>query len=117
MTEQLIRWTSHRFTRRSALRWGASSLFGIFAGLSVGSRTPAYAAPCTGPNGTGQCSASWCSGNFCSEDANVRCTTVTGFCPSGGACWGAGGGFSCCDCRCCSKPNPSNCWYCFCYGL
>lgn len=100
--------------RRTFLRRAAVGSFAVFAGAAVGAR-PAFGLPacaqfCVGPNGSGYCGDSNCSGNHCTN----QCSNVVGYCPSGGSCWGAGGGlYSCCDCGCSAGTYIV---YCFCCG-
>jgi hypothetical protein len=100
--------------RRTFLRRSTAAAFALMAGAAVGVR-PAFGDPactqyCSGPNGSGYCGTSNCNGNQCTN----QCGNVVGYCPSGGSCWGAGGGlYSCCDCACSAGTYIV---YCFCCG-
>jgi hypothetical protein len=102
--------------RSTFLRRSAATLFALFAGATVGVR-PAFADPtctqcCSGPFGSGYCGESNCNGNQC---AGI-CGNVTGYCQSGGSCWGffcLGAYRSCCDCACSAGVHIV---YCFCCG-
>lgn len=100
-----------RMSRRTFLGRALAAVFGVFAGLSVG--VPAVqAAGCTGPYGSGYCGSTLCNGYRCGDSYYTSCGYVSGFCPSGRACWRSGA-HTCCDCRCISSGYVT---YCYCHG-
>ena len=115
-TENLVRMSAVRLTRNRLLRRAAGGAFGLYAGLAVGVPKALATACCTGPNGTGQCGATLCTGHAChSHDPDITCHTVLGFCPGGTGCWSSGScSGTCCDCQCCDSTGA--CAYCYCFG-
>jgi|GraSoiStandDraft_52_1057288.scaffolds.fasta_scaffold103425_2 hypothetical protein len=110
MTTQLVKWTAMHTTRRRFLARGLGGAFAAIAGATVGvPRAEAF--PCTGPNGSGYCGDQYCTGHICHGSGGIQCGYVTGYCPTGTACWTWTSGKSCCDCACCI----THCVYCFCY--
>lgn len=113
--KRLLRWSTMRINRRTALRGALGTTFGAIAAATVGRPAGAdviITAACTGPNGTGQCASSLCVGYRCEQDACVVCNYVTGFCDND-ACWTSPQGGTCCDCVCGCQLRW---WYCYCHG-
>lgn len=101
---------SLRYPRLLAIsRGGVTALAGLAAAYRP--LPAAAAACCTGPYGTGPCEGySDCSGSTCTND----CSFVSGFCPTGSACWSSYScSGTCCDCQCYGSTG----WYwCYCFG-
>jgi hypothetical protein len=116
--KELLQWTALQINRRSFLKRTLGGAFAAYAGMTVGSSASAVAQscpyPCIGPYGTGRCTTKvtgTCSGSACHDVYGVSCNYVTGFCPSGSACWSTSG-HVCCDCHCGDMYGRS--WYCYC---
>lgn len=103
-----------RTSRRTFLGRALATIFGVFAGLSVGvPRVEALG--CIGPNGSGYCGSGPCAGYRCSSGGGVYCRNVSGFCDNDStpACWNSGA-HRCCDCRCSASNGYT--FYCYCHG-
>lgn len=104
-----VRWIN----RRKFMTAAAGATVGGFLGATVGKSPSAMAlavAPCTGPNGTGRCPSTNCSGAHCAG----ACGAYNSQC--GGTCWTSPQGGTCCDCYC--APNPPStpyAYYCYCH--
>jgi hypothetical protein len=114
---QLLQWTALQINRRTFLKRTLGGAFAAYAGAAVGAPTALAATcpnPCVGPYGRGRCSSyvpGTCSGSSCADVYGVSCNKVSGFCPSGTACW-TNNGHTCCDCHCGDLYGRS--WYCYC---
>jgi hypothetical protein len=114
---ELLQWTAVQINRRKFLKRIAGGAFVTYAGFAV--RAPTALAgtcpyPCIGPHGTNRCTTyvpGTCNGAACQGVYGVSCDYVSGFCPSGSACWSVSG-HVCCDCHCGDFEGRS--WYCFC---
>lgn len=114
--KQLLLKSTRLINRRRLLQGTAASAFSVFAAASLGkSASAVVAAPCTGPYGTGSCGSANCSGSNCRNAGIYKCYKITGFCPTGTACW-AGPGGTCCDCKCHEGTSADPSWYCYCFG-
>ncbi len=110
----LLQWSALQLSRRRFLKRTSAFVFGIFAGTTV--RAPVALAsscplPCVGPFGTGYCGSCLCNGASCRTGCGCECIFVTGYCPSGSACWSRSG-TTCCDCHC--RCDVGLHFYCFC---
>lgn len=103
--------------RRQFLRKTGAAAFGTVIAVSgFGRLDPTLAeACCTGPFGSGACPPSNCSGAACVSGGGATCGYITGFCPTGTACWSSGCGGTCCDCSCYYPPDPQTTFYCYCH--
>jgi hypothetical protein len=126
--KRVLRWTTMRINRRTALRGASAAAFGVLAAAAVGRPAFAITEPCTGPGGSGRCPSGNCSGSTCHNFGATFCAPVTGFCVTAtSACWTSSAGGTCCDCKCHKDGTqgpvtdgggtvPPRNFYCFCYG-
>jgi hypothetical protein len=110
---EFLHWTATQINRRTFLKRALGGAFATYAGVAAGARGALAFCEynCAGPYQTGRCAQYLCNGPNCQSAQGITCTKITGFCPSGGACW-TNSGHTCCDCFCHVDP-PIN-WYCYC---
>jgi hypothetical protein len=126
MSEWLL-WRARRLSRRRFVERSLSTIFGALAALSVGrgdvlaqcaNNCDLDGCSCVGPYDTESCGSDLCQGSACSGDPSldIQCSYVSGFCPSGTACWSqscGGSCLTCCDCLC-DQYSTGHTFYCYC---
>ena len=131
--KRMLRWTTIRINRRTALRGATTAAFGALAAAAVGRPAAAEViGPCSAPYGGGRCAATNCLGTTCKDYGLTQCGPLIGYCfgSTTSACWSSSSGGTCCDCMCFREsiyqqptpdsagnpPLPPRTWACYCYA-